>query len=87
MKFTGISYHTINSKPVWNTASFNFFFVVQDLMDRIDSYFQRIAFQRNLLLIGFKHSASQVFSNVNKQSSLEWRCVNWKGDIMAESGL
>ena len=31
----------------------NFFFVVQDLIDRINSYFQRIAFQVNLLLIGF----------------------------------
>ena len=31
---------------------FNFFFVLKDLIDRIDSYFQRIAFQRNLLLIG-----------------------------------
>ena len=27
--------------------------VLQDLIDRISSYFQRIAFQRNLLLIGF----------------------------------
>ena len=35
------------------TGLFNFFFVLQDLIDRIDSYFQRIAFQRNLLLIGF----------------------------------
>ena len=32
---------------------FNFFFVPQDLIDRINSYFQRIAFQRNVLLIGF----------------------------------
>ena len=64
---------------------FNFFFVLQDLIDRIDSYFQRIAFQRNLLLNGFSHSTSQVFSNVNKQPSLEWCCVNWKGEIMAES--
>ena len=32
---------------------FNFFFVLQDLIDRIDSYFQGIAFQKNLLLIGF----------------------------------
>ena len=32
---------------------FNFFFVLQDLIDIIDSYFQRIAFHRNLLLIGF----------------------------------
>ena len=31
----------------------NFFFVLQDLIDRINSYFQRIAFRRNLLLIGF----------------------------------
>ena len=29
---------------------------------------------------------SQVFSDVNKQPSLEWRCVNWKREIMAESG-
>ena len=35
------------------TGLYNFFFVLQDLIDRIDSYFQRIAFQRNLLLIGF----------------------------------
>ena len=29
----------------------------------------------------------QVFSDVNKQRhSLEWRCVNWKEEIMAESG-
>ena len=52
------------------TGLFNFFFVLQDLIDRIDSYFQRIAFQRNLLLIGFQHSTSQVFSDVNKQPSL-----------------
>ena len=31
----------------------NLFFVLQDLIDRINSYFQRIAFQRNLLLIDF----------------------------------
>ena len=30
------------------TGLFNFFFVLQDLIDRIDFYFQRIAFQRNL---------------------------------------
>ena len=35
------------------TGLFNFFFVLQDLIDRIDSYFQRTAFQWNLLLIGF----------------------------------
>ena len=28
----------------------NFFFIFQDLIYRIDSYFQRIAFQRNFLL-------------------------------------
>ena len=31
----------------------NFFFALQDLIDKIDSYFQRIAFRRSLLLIGF----------------------------------
>ena len=67
------------------TGLFNFFFVLQDLIDRISSYFQRIAFQRNLLLIGFWHSTSQVFSNVNKQPSLEWHCLNWKGEIMVGS--
>ena len=46
--------------PVCNSGQYihftglrNFFFVLQDLIDRINSYFQRIAFQRNLLLIGF----------------------------------
>ena len=68
------------------TSSFNFFFVPHDLIDRIDPYFQRIAFQKNLLLIGFQHSMPQVFSYVNKQSSLEWHCTNWKGEIIAESG-
>ena len=29
---------------------------------------------------------SQAFSDVNKQPSLEWRCVNWKREIMTESG-
>ena len=28
---------------------------------------------------------SEVFSDVNKQPSLEWRCVNLKWEIMAES--
>ena len=40
-----------------------FFFVHQDLIDRINSYFQRIAFQMNLLVIGFQHSKSQFFSS------------------------
>ena len=35
------------------TGLINFFFVLQDLTDRIDSYFQRIAFHSNLLLTGF----------------------------------
>ena len=61
------------------TGLFNFFFALHNLIDRIDPYFQRIAFRRNLLLI-------LVFSDVNKQLLLEWRCVNWQGEIMAESG-
>ena len=35
------------------TGLFNILFVLQNLIDRIDSYFQRKSFQRNLLLIGF----------------------------------
>ena len=42
-----------SGQHMYVTALCNFFFVLQDLIDRIDSYFQRIAFQRNLLLIGF----------------------------------
>ena len=38
---------------IYVTGLFNFFFVPQDLIDRINFYFQKIAFQRNLLLIGF----------------------------------
>ena len=38
---------------IYITDLCNFFFVLQDLIDRINSYFQRIAFQRNLFLIGF----------------------------------
>ena len=38
---------------VYDTGLCNFFFVLRDLIDKINSYFQRIAFQRNLLLIGF----------------------------------
>ena len=73
-----------SGQHIYVTGLFNFLFVLQDLIDRSDSYFQGIAFQRDLLLIGFWHSTSQVFSNKNKQSSLEWRCVNLKGEIMAE---
>ena len=54
-----INIHTRNL-PVYNSGQYiyvtslcKFFFVFQDLIDRINSHFQRIAFQRNLLLIGF----------------------------------
>ena len=67
------------------TGLFNFF-VFQDLIDRIDSYFLIVAFRRNFLLINFWDSMSQVFSNVNKQFSWEWGCINLKGEIIAESG-
>ena len=47
-----------NSGPyIYITRLFNFFFVLQDLIDRINSYFQRIVFQRNLLLTGFTEMA------------------------------
>ena len=51
--------YTLNL-PVCNSGQYtyvtglcNFFFALQDLIDRINSYFQRIAFQRTLLVIGF----------------------------------
>ena len=59
----------------------NFFFVLQDLIDRIHSYFQRIAFPKNLLLTRYVTS----FSDENKEPSLKWRCVNLQGEIMAEN--
>ena len=51
---------------IYATGLFNFFFVPQDLIDRINSCFQRVVFQRDLLPFDFKHSISQVFSNENK---------------------
>ena len=72
---------------IYVTGLRNFFFVPQDLIDRINSYFQRIAFWRNLLLIGFWHSTSLVFSDEDKQLSLTWCCINLYGETMAESRL
>ena len=42
-----------SGQHIYVTGLLNFFFVFQDLIDKSDSYFLRIAFQRNLLLIGF----------------------------------
>ena len=36
-----------SGRHTYITGLFNFFFVLQDLIDRIDSYFQRIDFQRD----------------------------------------
>ena len=41
-----------SGQHTYDTGLLNFYFVLQDLIDRIDSYFQRIAFQKNLFLIG-----------------------------------
>ena len=73
-----------SGQDTYITGLFNFFFVLQDLIETIDSYFQRIAFQRNLRLNWLLTLTSQV-SHLNKQPSLEWRCVSWKGEIMAGS--
>ena len=61
----------------------NFFFVLQDLIDRINSCFHRKALQRNFLLIGFKHSASKVFSDENKWPLLQHKLVrrNYSGKL------
>ena len=54
------------------------FFVLQDLIliDRINSYFQRISFQRNLLLICFQH---YVTSFLRWKISLEFQISNFIG--------
>ena len=72
---------------IYVTGLCNFFFVPQDLIDIINSYFQRIDFQRNFLLFGFYHSTSQFFSDENNQPSMEWLCVYkaCKAETMAES--
>ena len=70
---------------IYVTGLHNIFFVPQDLIDRINSYFQKIAFRRNLLFIGFYHSTSQVFSDENKQPSLKWCFISLLGEIMVES--
>ena len=61
----------------------NFFFVLQDLIDRINSCFHRKAFQRNFLLIGFKRSTSHVFSDENKWPLLQHKLVrrNYSGKL------
>ena len=51
MTFIGTS-KKISTNLFMFTRLSNFFFVPQDLTDRINSYFQIIAFRRNLLLIG-----------------------------------
>ena len=57
---------TCNSgQYIYVTGLFNIFFVLQDLINTVDSSFQRKAFQRNLLVIGFQHSTLQFFSNKN----------------------
>ena len=55
-----INIHTRNL-PVYNSSQYiyvpslwKFFFVFQDLIDRINSHFQRIAFQRNFFLLASK---------------------------------
>ena len=55
---------------IYVTGSCNFFFVLQDLIDTIISYFQKIAFKRKLLLTGFSHFTSQVF--LMKINSVHW---------------
>ena len=65
--------YTLNL-PVCNSGQYtyvmglcNFFFLLQDLIDRVDSYFQRIAFRGTCFLLA-SNTISQVFSSVNKQT-------------------
>ena len=80
---SSIFYYLIDTwdPPVCNSGQYiyvtglrNFLFV-QDLIDRINCYFQRIAFQRNLLLISFKYLHHKFFP-MKISSLLKWRCIN-----------
>ena len=57
--YTTLSIYTWNllvcnsGQYIYVTGLHNFFFVLQDLIERINCYFQRIAFWRNLLFIDF----------------------------------
>ena len=48
---------------IFVTGLSNIFFVLQDLINTVNSSFQRKAFQRNLLVIGFQYSTLQFFFN------------------------
>ena len=81
----GMSIYTRNL-PVFNSGQYiyvtslgKFFFVLQDLIDRINSYFSE-EFASYWLLTRYVTS----FSDENKQPSLKWCCINLKGEIMAE---
>ena len=77
MHFTA-TLHYIAVKPNWKVSfpaiitAVNFFFVLQDLIDRINSYFQRIAFQINLLLILASNTLCHKFFLMKISSLLHW---------------
>ena len=55
---------------IYITGLFKFLFILQDLIDRMDSYFQRIAFQKNLVLLASNNQHHKFFPM--KLSSLHW---------------
>ena len=57
---------------IYVTGLCNFFFVLQDLIDRLNSYFQRIVFQRKQLIIGFSHPTFLLM----KIGSLHWKSLH-----------
>ena len=77
--------------PVGNSGHYiqitglrNFFFVLQDLIDRI-LIFREQLFGGTCFLLTSNPLRYKFFSNENKQPSLKWRCINLQGEIMAES--
>ena len=69
---------------IYITGFCKFFFVLQDLIDWINAYFQRIDFQRTFLLIGFQHATSQFFPDENRQPLWEWHCINlWVSNLVS----
>ena len=77
--------YTLNP-PVCNSGLYITFFLCSSRFDWQNWFlFPGNSFSEELTSYWLLTPTSQVFSDVNKQPSLGWRCINLKGDIMAES--
>ena len=71
--------------PVFNSDQHTFFFVLQDLIDRW-FLFPENSFSGELGSYWFLTLYITSFFDVNKQPSLEWCHITWKGEITVASG-